>query len=50
MLSKSEAVKHEKREIKIQQKLEDWDQILFGPNFRSQENQFDNLHTFLDSR
>jgi len=50
MLSKAEAEKHEKREIEIQEKLSHWDQILFGPDFRSHETIFDNLHTFRDIR
>jgi len=50
MLSKAEAKKHEKRGIEIQEKLSDWDRVLFGPDFRSHEILFDNLHTFLDIR
>lgn len=51
MLSKAEAEKHEKREIEIQKILIAWDQILFGPDFRSLDNIIiDNLHTFLDIR
>lgn len=49
MLSKAEAKKDENREIQIQERLEEWDQILFGPNFRSHEMEFDN-YTFLDIR
>lgn len=50
MLSKAKAEKHEKREIKIQEKLSDWDRVLFGPDFRSHEILFDNLYTFFDIR
>lgn len=50
MLFKAEIEKHEKREIEIQKKIEEWDQILFGPNFRSREVIFDNLCTFLNIR
>lgn len=50
MLSKSEAKKHEKREIKIHKILSEWDQTLFGPD-KSHEIVYDNnLHTFLDIR
>lgn len=50
MLSKDEAKKLEKRDIEIQQQLLEWDQILFGPNFKSHDIIFDNLHTFLNIR
>lgn len=50
MLSKSETEKHEKREMEIQENLGKWDQLLFGPNFRSHEITYDSLHTFLDIR
>lgn len=51
MLSKSEAKKHEEREIKIHTILSEWDQTLFGPDFKSHEIEYDNnLHTFLDIR
>lgn len=50
MLSKSEAEKHEKREVEIQEKLDEWDQLLFGPYFRSHEIIFDDLQTFLNIR
>jgi len=50
MLSKAEAKKHKNREIEIQEKLSDWDRVLFGPDFRSHEITFDDLHTFLEKR
>lgn len=50
MLSKDEAKKLEKREIEIQEKLVVWDQILFGPDFKSHDIIFDNIHTFLNIR
>jgi len=49
MLTEAEAKKHEKREIEIQEKLAEWDHVLFGPNFRSQEMALDN-YTFLEIR
>jgi len=49
MLSKAEAKKHKKREIEIQEKLSDWDKVLFGPNYRSHEILLD-INTFLDIR
>ncbi|CAI6364150.1 unnamed protein product [Macrosiphum euphorbiae] len=49
MLIEAEAKKHEKREVEIQEKFAEWDQILFGPNFKSHEMVFDN-HTFLEIR
>lgn len=49
MLSKSEAKKNQKREIEIHDKLAEWDQILFGADFRSHDI-CDNLQTFLDIR
>lgn len=50
MLFKAEVEKHEKREIEIQNKIEEWDRILFGPGCRSHEVIFDNLCTFLNIR
>lgn len=50
MLSKAEIEKHEKKEIEIQEKIKEWNKILFGPDFRSHEVVFDNLSTFLDIR
>lgn len=49
MLTEAEAKKHEKREIEIQEKLAEWDHILFGPSFRSHEMAVDN-YTFLEIR
>lgn len=49
MLSQAEARKNAKREIEIQEKLVEWDQIIFGPNVQSQII-FEDLHTFFDIR
>lgn len=50
MLSKDEAKKLEKQEIEIQETLVVWDQILFGPDFKSHDVIFNNLHAFLNIR
>lgn len=50
MLSQGEAKKTEKREIETQEKLAEWDLVIFGPNVQSQEILFDDLHTFIDNR
>lgn len=50
MLTKAEVEKHKKKEIEIQEKLLEWNQILFGSNYRSSEVKTDNLNTFLDTR
>ncbi|XP_060849012.1 programmed cell death protein 7 [Rhopalosiphum padi] len=49
MLIEAEAKKKNKREIEIQEKLAEWDHILFGPSFRSHEMGVDN-YTFLEIR
>jgi len=49
MLSKAEAKKHEKRGIEIQEKLSNWDKVLFGPDYKSHKILLD-INTFLDIR
>lgn len=50
MLSKAEAEKHERRENEVQEKLAEWDQVFFGPNFTYNKIVHNNSHAFLDIR